>query len=289
MTNYINCIAHNSSEGNLLIGDTATALFDCGVGFCADDTIAKVKSALNGRDLDYIFGSHTHYDHIGALPYFRAAFPNVKYVTNEVGAATLQKDTPRRVIREMSKVAILDYGGGKPFVDYNDNAFCADVVVAEGDVIDLGGVSVEIIETPGHTRDSLSFFVPELELLILSETTGVLLDDNEMYTSCLTGFHAALAAVEKCRKFPHKFLSLPHRGVVDGDSATKYFELAEATITECRDFILEMYAEKLGESEMLERFFERYSSPTLQQYQTRVAFDANAWASIYCAIRESGE
>ena len=52
MKRYINCIAHSSSDGNLLIGGESSALFDCGMAFCAKDTIQNVKNALAGRFVD---------------------------------------------------------------------------------------------------------------------------------------------------------------------------------------------------------------------------------------------
>ncbi|MCL2838269.1 MAG: MBL fold metallo-hydrolase [Oscillospiraceae bacterium] len=285
MDRFINCIAHVSSEGNLLIGDNATALFDCGMQLCANETIEKVKSTLDGRKLDYIFATHTHYDHIGALPFFRQAFPDVQLVTSDVGAAVLVKGTPRRVIRELSETAARDYGV-KFDGAYSDDAFRADVIVKAGDRIDLGGISVEVIETPGHTRDSLSFYIPELELLILSETTGTILPDGSMYPSYLTGFQTSIDAIERCRKYPFKHLSLSHQGIVDSETAASYFNQAMELIIECRDFILDMREKGLSDDEKLELFFRKYGSETLLSIQPRAAFDANARATIACVFRE---
>jgi glyoxylase-like metal-dependent hydrolase (beta-lactamase superfamily II) len=285
MKRYINCIAHKTSEGNILIGEKYTAMFDCGMAHCADVTIKNVKNALQGRPLDYLFITHTHYDHIGALPFFRKEWPFLRLVTSQTGAAVLLKDTPRRVIRELSIVAANEHNA-KFDAAYNDDAFYADVIVKEGDIIPLGGLSVETLETPGHTRDTLSFFIPEIEILIASETTGVLLPDNTVYPPYLTSFNDTVSSIEKCRRMPYKFLSLPHYGIAAEKDANGFFDKALSAIIVCRDFILSMNEKQLDQEAMLEMFFQKYGSETLLSYQPRDAFAANARATIACTLRE---
>jgi glyoxylase-like metal-dependent hydrolase (beta-lactamase superfamily II) len=282
MISYKNCIAHNSSEGQLLIGETAAALVDCGMVFCAAETVANVENALNGRDLDYILMTHTHYDHIGALPYFRAVWPNLKAVTTEAGAAVLLKDTPRRLFRELSAAAAGAMGGGEVSLDYDDNDFRADMTVKDGDSIPLGGISVTALETPGHTRDSLSYFVPELRLLLLCETPGVLMPDGSVYPCYLTSYTDTLNSIAKCRETGYELLAFPHRGILPDGEAEDYFDRAEAANIACREFILGLKSKGAGEEELLEAFFERYASEHLMAYQPKEAFFANARATIGC-------
>jgi len=284
MTNYYNCIAHNSSEGQLLAGETATALVDCGMAFCVEETIANTLKALNGRDRDYILMTHTHYDHIGALPYFRKKWPGVKSVTTETGAAVLLKDTPRRMFRELSAAAARRLGNGDTCLDYNDDAFFADITVKDGDSIPLGGISVTVLETPGHTRDSVSFFVPELGLLMLCETPGVLMPDGEVYPCYLTSFSDTLDSIAKCRRTGYETLSLPHRGILPTRDVSGFLDKAEAANAGCREFVLKLKAQGISEDALLESFFERYASDALMTYQPKEAFYANARATINCTV-----
>jgi glyoxylase-like metal-dependent hydrolase (beta-lactamase superfamily II) len=288
MKRYINCNAHITSEGNLLIGDNYTALVDCGMAFCADTTIQNVKNVLDGRlgkPLDFIFITHTHYDHMGALPFFRKEWPLVRLITSEVGAAVLLKDTPRRVIRELSAIAAAKYNA--IFDDtYNDDVFHADIIVKDGSTVQLGGISVEVLETPGHTRDSLSFFIPELELLIINETPGVLLPDGNVYPAYLTSYNDAINSLEKCRHIPFKYLSLPHRGIATEEETKSFFDKALEANIACRDFILEIAEKNPDEDEMISMYTQKYGNDMLYSYQPKEAFITNARATIFCTLRE---
>jgi glyoxylase-like metal-dependent hydrolase (beta-lactamase superfamily II) len=287
MNRYINCIAHKTSEGNLLIGEDFTALFDCGMAMCAQDTIRNIKNVLQGRPLDYLFATHTHYDHIGATPFLRREWPLLRLVTSQTGAGILLKDTPRRVIRELSIAAANERNA--PFdASYSDDAFHADVIVKDGDIIALGGLSVKTLETPGHTRDTLSFFIPELELLIISETPGVLFPDGVVYPTYLTGYNDTINSIEKCRRMPYKFLSLPHRGLANEKDANGFFDMARESAATCHDFILSMNEKKLDPEAMIDLFVQKYGSETLFSFQPREAFITNARATIACTLKELG-
>jgi len=285
MNRFINCIAHKSSDGQLLVGGDYTALFDCGMMFCAEKTIQNVKNALNRKTLDFIFLTHTHYDHIGALPFFRKEWSNMRVVTCETGAAVLLKNTPRKVIRELSLAAAENYKV-ELNTEYSDDLFHADITVKENDIISLGGISVQIIETPGHTRDSLAFFIPELKLLIINETPGILMPDEKIYPCYLTSYNDTIQSIKKCSQIPYEQLSMPHRGIVGSKEAEGFFEKALEINTVCRDFILDMKNKNCTEDEMINSYFNKYASETLLSYQPKEAFMANARATIASTLRE---
>ena len=284
MRRYVNCISHQSSEGNLLIGEKYTALFDCGMMFCAEATIKNVKNTLKERPLDYLFLTHTHYDHIGALPFFRKEWQKIRIVTSSAGEAVLLKSTPRRVIRELSLAAANTYNR-ELNADYSDDLFYSDITVKDNDIISLGELSVQTLETPGHTRDSLSFFIPELKLLILNETPGVLFQDGNIYPCYLTSYDDTIKSIEKCRQIDYEYLSIPHRGIACSKDADGFFDKALESNKTCRDFILNMKEENIGKDEMLNLFYNKYANELVLSYQPKEAFYTNAAAVIACTLK----
>jgi hypothetical protein len=168
---------------------------------------------------------------------------------------------------------------------YNDDAFHADITVKDGDVISLGGFSVQILETPGHTRDSLSFFIPELELLVINETPGFYLD-GRIYPCYLTSYNDAIRAIERCRILPYKFLSMPHHGVTSEEDTNGFFDKAMESNTACCNFILKAAAKNQNEDYLLDLYTQRYGNDRLYSYQPIEAFIVNARAIIACTLRE---
>ncbi len=74
--------------------------------------------------------------------------------------------------------------------------------LADDETIDLGGLTVQVLPTPGHTPGHLSFFFPEEELLFLG--------DYDL-TSFGPWYGDVYSSIEETIKSIHKLKAIPAR------------------------------------------------------------------------------
>jgi glyoxylase-like metal-dependent hydrolase (beta-lactamase superfamily II) len=132
----------------LIVGETRALLFDTGLG------IAKLRPVIARlTDLDIlVLNSHGHYDHIGG-----------NYEFSEIGGVDVAYARAQAKGAEHEQVA--EYMSGdwlwKQTPDgfdpkaYEIKPYQVTTTIKDGDIIDLGGVRLEVLVTPGHSPDSI--------------------------------------------------------------------------------------------------------------------------------------
>lgn len=101
-----------------------------------------------GINIKYIFLTHAHFDHIGAL----------ETVADKTGAPV--------IIHELEASSLTDTRYNLcTFAGVSENRRKADKTVADGDIIKVGGIEFKFIHTPGHTRGGMCIFVGDKDLI----------------------------------------------------------------------------------------------------------------------------
>ena len=95
---------------------------------------------IDPEKIRYIVLTHTHPDHIGAVPHFQRAWPHIKLLTSPIGAKILAKTELFKQfqlvdlgIAQLMKAKAEIHALPAPIKDYT---FKVDSVVKEGDRID---------------------------------------------------------------------------------------------------------------------------------------------------------
>ena len=139
--------------------------------------VPTVEAQLDrfGVDRGRIMGMlilHSHFDHCTAAPYFRKAYPHWEIMGSKGTGKIFGMEKAVRNITHLDKATRDRYGVEDRFkgisLDFDPPSLTR--VLREGGKIDLGGgVEVIILETPGHSKCSITAYAPGLNLLFPSD------------------------------------------------------------------------------------------------------------------------
>ena len=286
----------HGGEALLICGSEKTALLDCGMAYCAEVTLENLINRLSalGRDrLDYILLSHSHYDHIGALPWIREAFPGAQVCGSQHCADILKRPGAHALMKELGEHALQLYEPGSTREIRVDN-LAVDRVLADGDRLSLGAETITAYETKGHTDCSMSYLLEPFSLLFTSESTGIIEGRPEgtpdgrgyIHTPVLKDFSDALASADKCRRIGARHLCLPHFGMVPPDMLEGYWDDFARECESKMDFARQLRDGGLDEDTMLSRYADRYWTGVKQMEQPKEAFMLNSRHILRALLKE---
>ncbi|MBN2251500.1 MAG: MBL fold metallo-hydrolase [Candidatus Altiarchaeota archaeon] len=133
----------------LAVGEKA-AIIDAGIPQGVLDKVGEL-----GIGVDYLISTHTHFDHVLGLARLRGETGAVVAV-HEADAAALESGDSGRILSGL-------FGALCPKVDVG-------LRLRDGDVIDLGGIVLEVVHTPGHTPGSICLYEPASKALFSGDT-----------------------------------------------------------------------------------------------------------------------
>ncbi len=271
----------------LVRGAEKTALIDCGMAYCASNLIRNIQQALDQLTLDYILISHSHYDHISAIPYLKKEWPHSRVLGAEYAKRILQRSNALKTIQELNRQAAILYGANT-LIEYDDNLLMVDDTVRDGDLLELGGLTVQVIKTEGHTRCSLSFWVND-ETLFASESSGCMTRSGKICPAFITSFSETINSIGICQKLNPRFIISPHFGLVDEKDTPNYWENCLLAAREAQELILHFSGLGYDEQAILDEYEKVFRDASSEAVQPRNAFLLNTRGMIKNVLREKGQ
>jgi glyoxylase-like metal-dependent hydrolase (beta-lactamase superfamily II) len=182
-------------------------LIDAGMGA---SHLAPVKK----WGIDILILTHCHIDH----RLTRKEIPDVPVWCHEAEAPFL---TDRNLFFKAIGLQRSGLNLAGP-LDYTEGTFGIEIShhLLDAERIDLGGITLETIHTPGHTPGHLAFYIPEADLLFAGDVD--LTPFGPFYGHDFADIDEFLRSIEKLRQLNAKIVTTAHAGPFNGNVIEKF-------------------------------------------------------------------
>lgn len=263
-------------DSGFLIDDGQTSiLYDTGFGFTGRAMAEKIKAHLNGRNLDYIFLTHSHYDHALGSGFINQYWKNVKVVAGTYTTNIFGRDGAKAIMKDLDSKFAQKCGMAESEYEFPGENLRVDISVEDGDIINAGSMRFKTIYLPGHTKCSVGFYSEEHRLLLSTETIGVYDGVNIIFPSYLVSYKDTLDSIDKIKQLEIKKLLCPHYGILSKSQTKYYLANCKQASTDLAQYITDSLRKGISEYNIKEEIKQKYRQGYIKDIYPEDAADLN--------------
>lgn len=176
--------------------------------------VVKTLKELNAFPPDYVIITHSHWDHSQGVPLLRK-----KAKQKQKSFETFASEKAIPLLEDQSYNEVLK---SKRFENIKDVS-----PLKEGDIIDLDGLSLKVIDVPGHNKDHIALLDENNKNIFLGDSIGIKVGDNAFLSPIMPPFWNTddyFKTIEKLKKIDFESVCLNHFGYIYGDEAANILE-----------------------------------------------------------------
>lgn len=228
----------------------------------AENIDRVLKETGSNEGIQTLLLTHTHWDHTGGAYYLQQ-----RYGFNVIGSQRAAQLLPKSKV--IGFIDRLNQEYKKMQGDDSDTCFGQLEnleAVGEGDKIRIDHQShLEVFETPGHTKCSVSYLMQPGKILFLGDTSGVLEQDNSIKPLFLSSYSQYINSIEKLMALEAEILAFPHNRRIKGaGNVRKHLERARNRAIEVKDMILKQMETQDDITKIAESILDgEFGKPTL--------------------------
>ncbi len=144
----------------------------------------------------------------------------------------------------------------------------------------------QVIETPGHTKCSVSFIFSEKRIIFVGDAAGVI-DNGIVRPQFLSDYPAYISSLEKIKKWSNFSLALGHGGIFEPGETPEFLGEAFKRSLEFGKEIERLYSREGNEDRVAEIIYKR-EYERLRLRQPKKAYMINLKAMIKTVLKEAG-
>ena len=236
-------LGHEESGIYLLDGGDEAMIINGGLKYIVPEVLRQIEEFdLNHEKVSKLLILHSHFDHVGIVPFFKRRHPDLEIYASVRAWEILGMQKAIDTINEFSQ-SVTERNGMAEACSAYDLDWRNDVsgiTVIEGDHIAVGDTELHVLETPGHSSCSISAYAPQLKALFPSDSGGIpykgtiIPSGNSNYTQ----FQESL---EKLNDLEPNYFCADHFGYVRGEEARNFISCTIEAAREHRTIMEETY------------------------------------------------
>lgn len=234
----------------LIEGKRSKVLIDAS-GKMEGKKIAKKLVALN-KIPDKLILTHAHWDHAGGTNKILKQFPDMEVMASVYGIESLKN------AREFNKW----FSDVTPVLKPVENV----TPLKDGTVIDIGGLELEIFETPGHTNCSLSILDRKNKSLFIGDALGYKYGSEVFLGPVMPPEYSEatlMKTYEKIKAINYESVCMAHYGMLTDDLARDLPDYAKENHLFWKDFTLARWKENPTKEYLINAFNEKFIIPDI--------------------------
>jgi 2-aminobenzoylacetyl-CoA thioesterase len=218
------CLGRKESCVYLLEDGDESIVISGGMPYLVPFIIRQLDEfGIKSQKINKLLILHSHFDHVGIVPYFRKLYPDIRIYASSRAHELLQSQKAVKTINDFGRKAT-QWAGLEKFTSGYDLEWKEDytgVIVQEGDMITIGRMHIQIFETPGHSSCSISGFVPEIKALFPSDSGGIPFQET-IITSGNSNYTLFQQSLEKLNALTVNYYCADHYGYIFGEEARNF-------------------------------------------------------------------
>ncbi len=267
-----------------LLDGPVPVLFDAGLTAGAFLYEAGIKQVLGKRVPEYLFLTHSHFDHVGSASHFKDVWPDLKIAGAVRCSEVLQKPKAVQLMRDLNveSIKVIEGSGLGPVNEKRFESFKLDILVQPDQTIELApGLSVVALNTPGHTWDFMSYWIPEKKVLIASEAVATYEDNGYLQPEFLVDFDAYIESLKVLKKIGVKILCPGHYAVFTDEDAVAHIKNSFQAALDYLNMAEKFLVQEKGEVEKAVELVKKAEwDPRPWPKQPESAYLLNTWMRV---------
>ena len=215
---------------------------------------------------------HSHFDHVGVVPYFKNKWPWMRIAASRPAQAILVKPKViasidflnQMLFKERNFMQEAESMGLTPFTAIN-----VDQVLEDGDILNIDGSKLKAITVPGHSSCSIALYSPEEKAMFASDAGGLPVLDA-VFTVANSNFDDYIQNIGKMMEYDIDFFLPEHFSALTGSEAGSFLKKSLASAKETKLFLksslLKSNDIEISKKEVTEAFMKSMPDGFFPQY-----------------------